>query len=91
VLSLLATSNNATFDQICARTGLSQQTVCAALNGQKSMTADTAQRLARALGVKTDLFLDVLRVYTGWPPGNNRGKKQSVKASVSPEKQTIAE
>lgn len=47
------------------------------------MPADYARRVARALGVSTDLFLDVLEVYTGWP--NNRKTKSKQLAEESKE------
>lgn len=58
------------------------------------MPADYAQRIARALGVSTDLFLDVLRVYTGWPDNRKPKSKRlpndvSSKVQQSPDKITV--
>lgn len=59
-----------------------------------ALRADYAKRIARALGVSTDLFLDVLRVYTGWPDNRKPKSKRlpndvSSKVQQSPQSVTV--
>src|ERR1700685_2665290 len=64
IILFLLVGPNATLRGLSSRAEISQQICSKVICGDwEFIRADTAQRLARALGVSTDTFLDVLRVY----------------------------
>ena len=82
VLSLL-TGDKGTLSGLSLRSGLSIQHCGFILNGLCHPSAENAQRLARGLGVSTDTFIDVLRVYV-WEP--REAQKKRVKEVVQDSK-----
>ncbi len=77
----LLTGNRGTLRGLAQRTGLHESNLNNALAGKLArMTAVTARKIARGLGVSTDTFLDVLEAYTGWP--NLQGKPKSDQPTV---------
>lgn len=76
----LLTGDKGTVSGLAKRARLSRGYCYRILTGHHKASGDTCQRIARALGVSTDTFLDVLAVYA---PKRARVPKKSKSEAIS--------